>query len=355
MMSAHDGGREPQGTAGTATMAGSDRQTVDLFAMMPIFGVNGNSIIDSLYRGQSKYPIREVWSPALQLPPKMIDFVCAVCADVEPEIRQTAVLLLKRYAWHATSSGTARARAHTEPQLVALTCVNVALKHWRKAGLPEPRLHWLSRNAFTRQHFIDAESDVMASLGCIVHWAGCLLSEWGYLLLSLISPLLDTADDAHAIGAVMAHIADSLCFQDEMMSTHWPSELAGGVLHASVTLCTKSFQRHAVTLRTAHLCRIDEERMVQLSEHMLSMCLGSQCAELILEGSGITADDSSEDCGTALPVPAKPNGKARIGTKRSPGKGGRTKRGIVSVMAGERQPPTPRAFGFSSPQQRANS
>lgn len=266
---------------------------VRLFPMRPFAGVSGNAILASLHKAQLRHPIRSVWDPALRLPRPLMEYVSAVCADLAPQIRQEAILLLKRYVW--------RSRVHREGshpssfpnlQVVALTCANLAMKHWQQTGIPEQQLHWLSRNSFTRQDFIDVEVEVMRVLGCIVHWEGTLLAEWCSLLVHLAEPLVANNDDIGILCGVAAHMVDVLAFRDEIMASHLPSKIAAATLHASVMLCTKHFQRYAFLLRIGHLCRAEEEQVVRLSEEILFESIGARCAEAILEGSGVTAEES---------------------------------------------------------------
>eukprot|EP00811_Abedinium_folium_P000635 NODE_10582_length_1342_cov_2.258436.p1 GENE.NODE_10582_length_1342_cov_2.258436~~NODE_10582_length_1342_cov_2.258436.p1 ORF type:complete len:180 (+),score=57.15 NODE_10582_length_1342_cov_2.258436:274-813(+) len=143
--------------------------------------------------------------------------------------------------------------------------------------------------------------DVMAALGCCVHWDGVLLAEWTSLLLFLSGSLLAEPGDSGILSAVVAHVADVLAFEDELMATHLPSELAAATVHAAVLLCTRQFQRYALTLRIGHLCRLEEERVVHLAERVLKACIGARCSELILEGSAFSAEDSSLDEQEASP------------------------------------------------------
>lgn len=150
--------------------------------------------MDAIHAAQGRSPIREVWDPALRLPKRLIEYVCAICEDFPAYVRQEAVLLLKRYIWVALGGGGPdpldRERPTPNLQVIALACVHLSMKHWHQRGLAEQKLHWLSRNAFTRRDFIDAEAEVMRVLGCNVHWEGVLLAEWAALLLHLASPLM---------------------------------------------------------------------------------------------------------------------------------------------------------------------
>jgi len=220
-----------------------------------------------------------------------------------PQIRQDGVLILKRYVWGMQKSD---GDPYANLQVVALICVHLAMKHWQRHGIPEQKLHWLSRNSYTRQHFIAAEMNVMLMLGCCVYWEGVLLAEWVSLLLFLAGPLLADPHDTAVINAVAAHITDVLAFQDELMTTYWPSELAAATLHTAVLLCTRRFQRCAFTLRVAHFCRMDEEQLLHVSEKVLKVSIGSKFADIILEGSALAAEDSDfeveDSARTSIPV-----------------------------------------------------
>jgi len=280
---------------------------VQLFPMLPFVKASGNAVLDALHEAQGRHPIRAVWDPILRLPTKLVEYVSAVCVDAEPETRQEAVLLLKRYVWGdvcggGSSGGGSTAQQRPPPQVVALTCAHLATKHWQqhrpqcgeggRYGISEQQLHSLSRNSYTRQNFIDAEATILRTLGCIVHWEGTLLAEWVGVVLVLAGPLLAEAGDADAVRAVATHIMDVLAFQDALMAKYLPSELAAATIHAAVMFCTKRFCRYAFTLRVGHLCRVPEDHMVQLSEQILEAAVGERRAELILEGSGLTSEDS---------------------------------------------------------------
>lgn len=259
---------------------------------MPSFGrLQGSTLLEVFHEGQRKFPIREVWDPALRISSKIVEYVCAIGADLPTEVRQESVLLLKRYVW-AASSGAAAPRKRRRLQLLALMSVHLAMKHWSHVGIPEQKLHWLSRNTFTKEDFIEAEVDLMMTLGCCVHWEGALVAEWTSLLLFLSGPLLASSVESSILGGVVAHLADLLVFEDALMSSNWPSELSAAMLHAAVMLSTKRFQRHAFTSRIDHLCGAREEKVVQLSERILMLAVGARCADVIIEGSGVTAEDS---------------------------------------------------------------
>jgi len=278
---------------------------VCLFPMPSFTGVGGSTLLDSMHKAQRRHPIREVWDPALRLPARLVEYACAVCADFAPQIRQEAVLLLKRYRWKLNAqSGTLGRHSSPNLQVVALTCAHLAMKHWQRLGIPEQRLHWLSRNSYIRQDFIDTEVEVMQLLDCNVHWEGILLAEWVPLLLHLAGPLTSAAEDVGVISAVATHLADVLAFRDEIMAAHLPSELAAATVHAAALrgklpnrgikdmICTRRFQRYTLTLRVSHFCRTKEEQVVRLSEQILFASIGNRCAEILLEGSGVTAEDS---------------------------------------------------------------
>jgi len=266
---------------------------VQLMPMKACFGISGNAVLHALYSAQQLHPLCDVWNPALKLPVKLVEYVSAICEDAPPQIRQGAVLLLKRYGWwFAKDKQNEVRRGLPHSQVVALTCAHLATKFWQQEGIPEHRLHGLSRNSYTRQEFINAETTVMLALGCNVHWVGALLAEWVPLLLSLAEPLLANVADAEILAGVSAHVADVLAFQDELMASYLPSELAAATIHTAVMLCTKRFQRHTLALRIGHLCRMQEEQVVHISEQILNASIGRRCAEVILEGSGVTAEDS---------------------------------------------------------------
>mmetsp|Transcript_78557 Transcript_78557/g.169747 ORF Transcript_78557/g.169747 Transcript_78557/m.169747 type:complete len:331 (-) Transcript_78557:287-1279(-) len=263
-----------------------------IFPMQFLSNVPGSALLGALHDAQRVHPVREVWGPKLRLPQPLLEYICAICVDSQPEIRQEAVLLLKRYVWKAPPGGRAAgARAPVSHQIAALTCVNLAMKHWQQRGLREQKLHWLSRNSFTRRDFVEAEVAVMRVLGCNVYWEGALLAEWTGLLLHLTAPLFASPEALALVAGVSAHLSDVLCFQDELMAGHWPSELAAAVLHASVTLLTRRLQRSAVTLRVGHLCRATEEKVGRLSERILEAALGSY-AEALLETGGAATEES---------------------------------------------------------------
>lgn len=272
--------------------AGGDAfREVNLFPMRSWRHLNGNALLEAFHKAQRNYPIREIWDPSLKLPAKLLDYVCAVTADFTPQIRQEAVLLLKRYV-HATCGQGESKHARPHLQVVALTCAHLAIKHWQHKGIPEQKMHWLSRNAYTQRDFIQAEGSLLGVLGCCVYWEGVLLAEWQALLLFLVGNLLTDSTDSSAIAGVCEHVSDVLTFHDELMASYRPSELAAASLHAAVMLCTKRFQRCALTMRVAHFCRMKEEQMVQLSEAILAVCVGSRCTDLLLEGSGMSLEDS---------------------------------------------------------------
>lgn len=261
------------------------------FAMRSWCNVNGNVLLQGLHEGQRRHPIREVWHTDRRLPVQIIEYVCAITAEFLPQIRQEAILLLKRYVW-ASSEEDAPAEQRCSLQVVALVCVSVAAKNWQHRGISEQKLHWFSRNAFTRRAFIDMEVCLMNTLKCHLTWPGVLVSDWTSLLLYLVGPLFCEEEDAGIVGGLVAHITDMLAFEDSLMAAHLPSELAAASIHAAVVLCTKRFKRFALTARVAHLCRVSEEQMVQLSEKVLAAALGKKCAELIFDGSGMTAEES---------------------------------------------------------------
>eukprot|EP00931_Biecheleriopsis_adriatica_P039310 TRINITY_DN22482_c0_g1_i2.p1 TRINITY_DN22482_c0_g1~~TRINITY_DN22482_c0_g1_i2.p1 ORF type:complete len:225 (-),score=54.81 TRINITY_DN22482_c0_g1_i2:265-903(-) len=183
---------------------------VHLFPMKTYCGVSGSTILEAMHEGQMRHPIREVWNPKLRLPKQLTEYISAVCQDFPPEIRQEALLLLKRFVWQSGASG-----GEQEPslQVIALTCANLACKHWQQQGIAEQQLHWLSRNAFTRQDFIDAEVKVLHTVNCNVHWEGVLLAEWVPMLLYLSEDFLAEASDMGSIIGVASHLADILSFQ----------------------------------------------------------------------------------------------------------------------------------------------
>lgn len=282
--------------------SGRDASKPEVYLLpLPAYnGVRGADILTAMHGSQKRHPIRDVWT--VKLPKKLIEYISSVCEEHSPQIRQDAVLMLKRYAWHYSRSGQGDASA-INLQVVALTCANLAAKHWQQHGIPEQRLHWLSRNSFTRQDFIEAEVDVLRALDCNVHWDGVLLAEWVPLVLHLCATFFNESDQAGIVTGVASHVADILAFHDDLMSSFWPSELAAATLHASIMLCTKCFQQYTVSLRINHLCRCDEAKVANLSEKILAAAIGSKCAELILEGSGMTADDyASQEQGLLTPV-----------------------------------------------------
>eukprot|EP00928_Gymnodinium_smaydae_P037939 TRINITY_DN26273_c0_g6_i1.p1 TRINITY_DN26273_c0_g6~~TRINITY_DN26273_c0_g6_i1.p1 ORF type:complete len:396 (-),score=84.12 TRINITY_DN26273_c0_g6_i1:237-1424(-) len=275
-----------------------------LIPMPTLCGIEGSSVLEALHAAQRRHPIRSLWEPSLKLPPKLVEFVSAVCAEAAPEVRQDALLLLKRLFCHLR--GGARAGAQIEPQVAALTCAHLSTKFWQRqwpreresagdVGLTEQKLHYLSKNAFTRQDFVEAEAEVLQALECVVRWPGALIAEWIGAALALSRPLLAEESSLAALGAVSAHISDLLAFEDSLMASHWPSELAAGVLHAAAMLCTRRFRRCAFLLRIGHLCRTSEELMVRLSERILGVAVGRRRTELLLEGSGLTAEATDLD------------------------------------------------------------
>lgn len=261
---------------------------VRLYPMQAYVGINGANILMIMHKAQHLYPIQEVWSPRFRLPKKLMDYLNVVCDGFAPQVRQEAILLLKRFVWQ---SWNMEQKSKTNLQVVALTCANLAAKHWQNYGIAEMQLHWLSLNTFTRKDFIDAEVEVMRALDCNVHWDGMLLAEWVPILLHLTDTLLSEVQDAGILAGIAAHIADVLSFEDELMSSSLPSELAAATLHAAVILCTNRFARHSLTLRINHLCRVKEDDVAQLSEKILAVAIGGKCAELLLEGSGHISDD----------------------------------------------------------------
>eukprot|EP00930_Biecheleria_cincta_P002482 TRINITY_DN103499_c0_g1_i2.p1 TRINITY_DN103499_c0_g1~~TRINITY_DN103499_c0_g1_i2.p1 ORF type:complete len:305 (+),score=61.51 TRINITY_DN103499_c0_g1_i2:17-931(+) len=284
--------------------SGRDASKLEVYLLpMPAYnGLRGADILTTMHESQKRNPIRDVWT--VKLPKKLIEYISSVCEEHSPQIRQDAVLMLKRYAWQYARSRQGDSSAmYQNLQVVALTCANLAAKHWQQHGIPEQRLHWLSRNSFTRQDFIEAEVDVLRALDCNVHWDGVLLAEWVPLVLHLCASFFKQTDQAAIVNGVAAHVSDVLAFQDDLMSSYWPSELAAATLHASMMLCTKCFHQYAVSLRINHLCRCDEAKVANLSEKILAAAIGHKCAELILEGSGMTADDyGSQDQGFLTPV-----------------------------------------------------
>lgn len=267
---------------------------VQLFPMPCLCNVSCNGLLTNFHEAQHKYPVRDLWGPTVRLPQKLLEYMSAVLAEYPAQIRQESILLLKRFVWLKRDAAM-KSRLLPNLQVVALTCVNLAIKHWQSHSLPEQKLHWLSRNAFTKQDFIDAEGAVMVALDCSVHWEGVLLAEWHALLLFLVGGLFEDKEDSLKISGVADHIADVLVFQDELMAAHLPCELAAATLHAAVTICTKRLQRHSILLRISHLCHVTEEQVVRLSEEILGLAIGSRSTELLLEGSGVTAEDSELD------------------------------------------------------------
>eukprot|EP00747_Dinoflagellata_sp_TGD_P219850 gnl/TRDRNA2_/TRDRNA2_91892_c0_seq1.p1 gnl/TRDRNA2_/TRDRNA2_91892_c0~~gnl/TRDRNA2_/TRDRNA2_91892_c0_seq1.p1 ORF type:complete len:334 (+),score=69.77 gnl/TRDRNA2_/TRDRNA2_91892_c0_seq1:82-1002(+) len=266
---------------------------VQLFPMLSYGHISGNRFLERFRDAERRHPVRAVWDPTLKLPTQLIEYISAVCADLAPQVRQEAILLLKRYVHSINSTGNCPKKL-PDLQVVGLTCANLAIKHGQQRGIPERKLHWLSRNAFTREDFIDAELDVLQALNCSICWEAALIAEWTALLLYLSSPLLAEAADVKTIGGVVTHLADVLAFQDDLMSSYWPSELAAASIHAAVVLCTKRFQRQSLTLRVGHLVGVPEDQTVRLSERILNAAIGSHCAEFIIEGSGFTDSGESD-------------------------------------------------------------
>lgn len=265
---------------------------VRLLPMRSWRNLNGNAILQGYHTAQHVHPIRDVWSAHLRLPLKVVEYICAVTADFEAQIRQESILLLKRYIW---AGGTKKQKSRGEKiplQVVALICAHLAIKHWQRHGIPEQKLHWLSRNAYTREDFINAELDVLRTLGCCLYWEGALLAEWQALVLYLAAPLLAEEKDVSTIGGVVAHISDVLHFHDDLMASHLPSELAAATIHAAAIICTRTFTRFSFNLRVLHLCGASEDVVLQLSEKILTVAIGSRCTEILLEGSGVTSEGS---------------------------------------------------------------
>lgn len=294
---------------------------------LPLFcGNPGSCVLDAIHEAQKLHPLREIWDPSRKLPRHLLEYVCGVAGDFPPHVRQQAVLMLKRHVLRRTDAKTGRLdpRAAASLQVAALSCVNLASKLWQHEGVTEQKLHWLSRNSFTRKDFMAAEVDVLASLNGILHWEGALIAEWVALLLHLAGPLLAGEEARALLSGVASHVADVLAFQDQVMCEYPPAELAAASIHASVLLCTKYFQRYTLTLRVGHLARTSEERIARLSEQILTLCIGSKYAEHILEGSGLIAEDSD------LEPEAATTGRRR-------GRGGLT----TTVGSAAPRPPSP--------------
>ncbi|CAK9028968.1 unnamed protein product [Durusdinium trenchii] len=272
---------------------------VHLFPLARYHGVDSNDILNALHESQHRHQIQQLWEPSSRLT-KLVDYLCWVCRDHRAYIRQEAVLLLKRY-WKAQGG---HSEAHW--QVVALTCGNLAAKFWQRHGISESRMHWLSCNAFTHQDFMNAEVEVLTALECNVHLEGVLLIEWVSLLLFLCQELLADPEDMHSLMEVAAKLMDALAFQDELMAHYWPSQLAAAVLHATVLLCTKSFQEYKFCQRVNHLCRVEDGDVSSLSERILQATVGAQCAELVCEG-GISDDD--EEDSEMLPLALRAHGE----------------------------------------------
>ncbi|CAE7375393.1 unnamed protein product [Symbiodinium natans] len=283
--------------AGVDKNSSNQRAAVHLFPLQEARGVKSSEVLDALHQAQRRHPIREVWASSLRLPTKLTEYISAVCQEFSTPVRQEAVLLLKRYVKQSAAAGVKPQNL----QVVALTCANLAAKYWQQRGIPEQQLHWLSCNAFTRQDFIDAEVDVLRVLDCNVHWDGALLAEWVPLLLFLCEDLLLEASDMAVIMAVASHVIDILAFQDDLMSSYWPSELAAGTIQATIFLCTKSFEGFTFCRRVNHLCRIQDCQISALSEKILTAAIGKKGTELILEGSGSCELE---------PLPALPHGES---------------------------------------------
>eukprot|EP00747_Dinoflagellata_sp_TGD_P219851 gnl/TRDRNA2_/TRDRNA2_91892_c0_seq2.p1 gnl/TRDRNA2_/TRDRNA2_91892_c0~~gnl/TRDRNA2_/TRDRNA2_91892_c0_seq2.p1 ORF type:complete len:311 (+),score=45.74 gnl/TRDRNA2_/TRDRNA2_91892_c0_seq2:82-933(+) len=174
---------------------------VQLFPMLSYGHISGNRFLERFRDAERRHPVRAVWDPTLKLPTQLIEYISAVCADLAPQVRQEAILLLKRYVHSINSTGNCPKKL-PDLQVVGLTCANLAIKHGQQRGIPERKLHWLSRNAFTREDFIDAELDVLQALNCSICWEAALIAEWTALLLYLSSPLLAEAADVKTIGGV---------------------------------------------------------------------------------------------------------------------------------------------------------
>lgn len=271
---------------------------VHLFPLKSFCGVKGSIVLDRMHEAQRRSNIREVWSGGRTLPEDFTDFIYFACDHKsDPLVRHEAVLLLRRYLWHG-NKGRDRAPGavnKSELQVVALTCANLARKHWQHRGISQQQLHWLCDNAFTHQDVRSTEAEVLNMLGCNVYWEGVLLPEWVEVLLHFSRHLMAESTDVRAARGVATDLLDLLLVQDEIMASYWPSELAAAVLHASITVCTKSFRRRSITLYVAHLARTEESSMVKLSEGILAAIMGSRCTELLLEGSGITPEDTDLD------------------------------------------------------------
>ena len=225
-----------------------------------------------------------------------MDYLSAICRDFPPHVRQEAILLLKRYVRAVGKSTTC------DLQVVALTCANLAAKYWQKHGIPAQDLHKLCCNAFTRQDFIQCEVHVLNVLGCTVHWDGVLLAEWVGLLLFLCEDLLMDASDMKKMVGPAALFLDALAFQDDLMSQRLPSELVAAALHATVHLCTKSFQVYRFCQRVNHLCRVPDSDTANLSERILQATVGQQCADFLFEGGASDTDqDTTEAPANELP------------------------------------------------------
>merc|ERR1712232_1303007 len=180
---------------------------VHLFPMPSVLKVSGNSLLEGLFEAEARYHVQRLWSPSFKLPTNIIEYISAVCVKAEPEVRQLAVLLIKRNVCHRSGSDRTRG-AEPALQLVALTCANLAVKYWETSSrgtercLTEQELHTLSRNSFTRQDFINAETAVLQALGCIVQWEGTLIAEWVSILLALAAPLFANPSDADSVEVV---------------------------------------------------------------------------------------------------------------------------------------------------------
>jgi len=226
--------------------------------------------------------------------------------DWAPTVRQLAVLLLKRYI--CTKSATqSKGDRGDAPTVLALTCANLAAKYFHGKGIEEQKLHFMTHNTYTRRDFVTAEIHVLQALDGEVYWPGVLLADWTRPLLLIASRLLaDGNGTVNIIDGLVAHLSDILQFQDELMVAHRPSELAAALLHAAVTLGTKKFQRSAFAVRIGHLCRLREEPLITLSERILIVCLGNHASQLILEGSGFTAEDSDLQSGSSASSQSSP-------------------------------------------------
>mmetsp|Transcript_15953 Transcript_15953/g.34531 ORF Transcript_15953/g.34531 Transcript_15953/m.34531 type:complete len:310 (-) Transcript_15953:227-1156(-) len=263
---------------------------------LPLFSSGpGSTVLETALASETRHRIQDFWHPALRLPREAVEYVCAVCKDFAPHVRQEALLVLKRYNFEKRRScRSGESRPGGSLQVVSLTCVNLALKHWGRKGLPEQKLHWLSCNSFTRSDFVAAEADVMTVLGGCVHLDGVLLADWVALLLHFGSRSVSGKQPLEFLQGVASHIADVLAFEDELMHKYPPSELALTILQTAVVLSTKRFQQSGMVAHLAFLVGMPDEKVLRLSERMLALTVGKRTMEYLLEGSAATGDDEDD-------------------------------------------------------------